>query len=181
MAQIVLNPIDVEEIKESFQSMDLRGLSMAFRSLKTAMDPVNDHLKSLKELEKELQYLIAEKLEESGTTRATFDGVGTVFSSTTTRYSIADDEKFYNFVLEEMEKGGDPTMGFSYLTRSVRKAAAEELLLELAEESLREDPFPVGSLEANLPHEDQLNLRMDSIAESKGIRVYRETKATVRK
>lgn len=185
MSKVILEckELDVQQYIDAIPNLDLRGMATLFRAIKDKRAVVSKYDRDLKAIEDFVSEAMGNKLSEEQLTRATFDGIGTVQSSTNIRVSIGDSEKFYSFVLSEINKYqeelGTPTAGFGYLGKSVTQAAMRDLLETRAKESLEDNPYGPATLEAGLSYEEQLMLRMQEEADLVGVKLYEDTKTTV--
>lgn len=174
--------LDVEALVAALSTMNMRDQSAVYRQLKDRRSLVDKYSKEMKQVLDNIEALLLEGLIASGTKRVTFEGIGTVQSRTSLKYSMDDPDLFYEFIrrdIEEKTMQGTPNVPFSFFSKSVSQATTREFLESQAVKSLEVEPFPSGTLEANLPHEDQVMERVKSIAATYGILVYEQTDASV--
>lgn len=175
--------INVEEFLQKVEGLPLRGKAELFRGIKAKRSVVSDYDKSLKKIEDSLATMMGEELAATGTKRATFEGVGTVYTKTDIKVSVEDIDKFYEFVFEEAVKSKEefdtPTAGFTYLTKSPSQRQVKEMLEERAKQSLEESPYGAGSLEYGMSYDEQLLARTKEEASALGLKIYEDVKTSV--
>lgn len=180
-----IKQIDPEGILEQCEGLDMKHLGELYRGFQAKRKPVSQYDKDLKAVLDGIQDLILVKLKETGMEKVTYEGIGTIFATTTKRFSIEDPEKFYAFVHGEIQESvdtmGTPVAGFSFLNKSLTQSAVRDLLTERAEDYLSTNPFPEGSLEAYLPYEDQVEEVMRREAAKIGVSIFNQEKASIRK
>lgn len=174
--------VDVESTLEQVVSLSIEDKAKLYRAIKAKRSQISSYTDKLKKIEDGLANLMQEFLESQGFRNVSVEGVGRIQMRTDTKTNVADDETFYKFILERineaMDNYGSPIPGFSFLGKTPSKQV-REYLEEQAKESLLENPYGAGSLEAGLPYEEQVLARMEEEAAKIGIKVYQDTKTSV--
>lgn len=180
---MLVRTVDVPNIIAAVEGFSMRDKSEIYMTLRDRRSKVEAYSKALKQVLDAIGEQLLAQLKETGTTRATFEGVGTVHSTTTLKFNVEDTAKFQSFMLKQIDSSiesvGTPELGFTYMTKSVASRPIRDHLEELAQASLAQNPYAPGSLESGLPQEEQILLRMGEEAAQIGIGIFKDEKASV--